>query len=329
MESKQSESDSEVFISQSLGSQASSEPYQPATIPMPDPYDQATESVYECLRYWDIEFQELRSLTEEQASALEGHLLNRETHMEREHQRKLALALAPQPVRGPSEDMLARLVELRARQDMRIALLEEMSRTEYDRGSAEAATGTEDIIGKLVKALSLGAGKKLNWDRNVVVRMKDEEVAALTLFTRWGKSLTAFWTSGSKMSLTRWWQAIDQRSMEAMSEAEMNMVFTSKSHAERLADAKVCVLLRLPVMATEERRKMVLGLIKWKLGLQRFCSQDISTLLNVCEALRNVDLVVEICFGRSLGLMTKILTVVEKKAVIQDLSVPMSRGLLT
>ena len=321
MESKQSESDSEVTSSQSLDPQASSEPYRPTTIPMPDPYDPATESVYQCLRQWDIEFQDPRSLTEEQAIALEGHLLNRENHMEREHQRKLALALAPQPVRGPSEDMLARLVELRARQDMRIALLEEMGRTEDDRGSAVAATGTENTVGKLVEALSLGAGKKLNWDGNTVVGMRDEEVAALTLFTRWGKSLTALWTSGAKMSLTRWWQAIGQRAMEAMSEAEMNMVFTSKSHAERLADAKVCVLLRLPVMATEERRKMVLGVTEWKLGIQDFCSQDISTLLNVCEAIRNVDLVLEMCFGRNLGLMTEILTVVEERAVIQDLSV--------
>ena len=87
------------------------------------------------------------------------------------------------------------------------------------------------------------------------------------------------------MSLTRWWQAIDQRAIEAMSEAEMNTVFTSKSHVERLADAKVCVLLKLPVMETEERRKMVLGVREWKLGLHYFCSQDISTLLNVCEAI--------------------------------------------
>ena len=288
---------------------------------MPEHYDQATETIGACLRTWDIELHDPRTLTEEQAKALEEHLLNRETHMEKEHQRRLALALAPQPTSVLSEDRLARLIELRARQDSRIALLEEMARTEYERGSGEATAGSEDTVGKLVEALSLGAGKKLNWDGNAVVGMKDEEVAALTLFTRWGKSLTALWTSGSKMSLTRWWQAIGQRAMEAMSEAEMNMVFTSKSHGERLADAKVCVLLRLPAMATEERRKMVLGITEWKLGLQHFCSSDIGTLLNVAEALRNVDLVVEMCFGRNLRLMTEILTVVEERAVIQDLSV--------
>ena len=64
---------------------------------------------------------------------------------------------------------MARLVELRARQDMRIALLEEMGRTEDDLGSAEMATGTEDTVGKSVEALRLGAGKKLNWDGNAVV----------------------------------------------------------------------------------------------------------------------------------------------------------------
>ena len=109
-----------------------------------------------------------------------------------------------------------------------------------------------------------------------------------------------------------------QRAMEAMSEAEMNMMFTSKSHGEMLADAKVCVLLRLPAMATEERRKMVLSITEWRLGLQHFWSSDITTLLDVCEALRNVDLVVQMCFGRSLGLMTEILTMVEERA---DLSV--------
>ena len=58
--------------------------------------------------------------------------------------------------------------------------------------------------------------KKSNWDGNPVVGMKDEEIAALTLLTRWGKSLNVLWTSGSIMSMTRWWQAIGQRAMEAV-----------------------------------------------------------------------------------------------------------------
>ena len=73
----------------------------------------------------------------------------------------------------------------------------------------------------MVEALALGAGKKVNWDGNVVVGMKDEEIAALTMYTRWGKCLDPLWTTGSKMSLTRWWHGIEQRAMEAVQEAEM------------------------------------------------------------------------------------------------------------
>ena len=49
----------------------------------------------------------MRSLPKEQTIALEEHLLNREASIVREHQRKLALALAPLPVSVLFQDRLA------------------------------------------------------------------------------------------------------------------------------------------------------------------------------------------------------------------------------
>lgn len=56
-------------------------------------------------------------------------------------------------------------------------------------GTPGSATGTgptanNDTVDKLVEALELGAGKKVNWDWNVVVMMKIKEIPALTIFTR-------------------------------------------------------------------------------------------------------------------------------------------------
>ena len=62
------------------------------------------------------------------------------------------------------------------------------------------------------------------------------------------------------MSLTKWWHGIKQSAMEAVQEAEMGMFFRGESDGDRLKDAELCILLKLPVMSTVDNRKMLLGL---------------------------------------------------------------------
>ena len=73
--------------------QASLYAFRPLATPVPDLYDQTTETDEECMRFWVIEFRDMRTLMEEQPTALEEHLLNRESYVEREYQKKLALAI--------------------------------------------------------------------------------------------------------------------------------------------------------------------------------------------------------------------------------------------
>ena len=99
------------------------------------------------------------------------------------------------------------------------------------------------------------------------------------------------------------------------------MVFGGKSDVDRLKDAELCILLKLPVMSTVDNRKMLLGLLPWKLNLQLFSSCEMTTLAHVGEACRNVNMVMEVCFGKEVGLMVNIVRVVKVRAVVQNLAV--------
>ena len=89
----------------------------------------------------------------------------------------------------------------------------------------------------------------------------------------------------------------------------MGMVYVTRFDKARLKDARLLSLLRIPVMATEERRNMILGTKKWGLNLQLFALNEMVAFSHDIEVSKNITTFMEVCFGRKLELMVKIITV--------------------